>query len=553
MLETLRKNSRNAVIYVLFGVIIAAFIISFGPGGRGQGGCAPGAGSRVFAARVGSSTLNEQDFRFAYIALGGTQYPAQLARERRLKEFVMDKLIERELLAQEGERLGFKVSQKEVEDMIADGRMLVMGVPRRVDSYVYKDGKFDYDRFKMVAQNQLGVTVLRFIEIERREMLAERVRELLRTSTKVATDEVKDEFEQKGLQVNLEFVRFASRRYEDEAPTAEQIDAYIKTHADELKKQYEERKFLYQKLDKHVKGRSIVVDLAKDADQAAQDAAKKKIEEAAAKVKAGTPFAKVAETYNTDERAKKRGGAFAFRKKGFTGFGDAMDTKLLAATKGAVVGPEKTERGWALVLVEDFREGDVPLEVAQRELAEEGAKREAAKVKAKADAEAALAKIKAGAKLEALYPAAPKKDAKDGAPMMNPMSDAPELKETGLFARRGEMIPELGISKALAKRAFELKPGEVDGPFETSSGSAIARLKERKEPDLADFAKRKDELVRQFERTKWAEVLDAWSKAQCTEAKDDGQIQVNDEILTYEGPGPSKPVKYEPCSGTKPF
>src|SRR5437879_3859219 len=115
MLEALRRNSRNAIIYVLFGVIIAAFIISFGPGSRGVG--VTGSGNN-FAAKVAGSTLTEQDFRFAYIALGGTQFPGQLARERKLKEFVMDKLIERELLAQEAERLGFQVSAKEAEDMI---------------------------------------------------------------------------------------------------------------------------------------------------------------------------------------------------------------------------------------------------------------------------------------------------------------------------------------------------------------------------------------------------------------------------------------------------
>ena len=33
MLEVMRRNSRNAIIYILFGVIIAVFIVSFGPGG----------------------------------------------------------------------------------------------------------------------------------------------------------------------------------------------------------------------------------------------------------------------------------------------------------------------------------------------------------------------------------------------------------------------------------------------------------------------------------------------------------------------------------------
>ena len=33
MLDSVRQNSRSAIIYILFGIIIAAFIISFSPGG----------------------------------------------------------------------------------------------------------------------------------------------------------------------------------------------------------------------------------------------------------------------------------------------------------------------------------------------------------------------------------------------------------------------------------------------------------------------------------------------------------------------------------------
>src|SRR5215212_5214939 len=135
----------------MFGVIIAEYVINYGPGSRG---CTPGNGAAVYAAKVAGATLSEQDFRFTYLAVTNGQVPAQVAQDRRYKELVMDKLIERELLAQEAEKLGFDISTKEVEDMIASGRMMVIGMARRVDDYVFKDGKFDYERFKMVSQNK---------------------------------------------------------------------------------------------------------------------------------------------------------------------------------------------------------------------------------------------------------------------------------------------------------------------------------------------------------------------------------------------------------------
>lgn len=556
MLQAMRRNSRHAIIYVLFGILIAAFVISFGPGSRGFGYSGV---TSAYAAKVAGATVSEQDFHFAYVALGGTQYPPQVARERRLKEFVMDRLIERELFAEEAQRLGYDVSNKEAEDQIYAGKMMVMGVPRRVDSYVYKDGKFDYDRFKMVSQNQLGVTVQHFIEIQKREMLADKLREALRVSSKVSPDEVKQEFEQRGLQVNLEYGRFPERRYEDEIPdpTPAEVDAYVKAHEADLKKQYDERAFLYKNLEKQARLRHIVVDAPKQIPAEQAEAAKVKLSNALAKIKAGTPFAAVAKEVSADDRTKSHGGEMGWRKKGFTGFGDAVDKKIFDAKPGTIIGPERTERGWELVEVEQFREGDVPLADAEKEMAADEVKKQKAKDKAKAEAEAVMARVKKGEKLEAILPPEandPNETAEEKQlkALMKKPTEPIHLQETGLFSRRGEMIQDIGISKELAKRAFELKTGEVAGPFDVGSAWVVVRVKEHRDPDLADFEKRKSEIVREYERTKWAELVDNWSKQKCTEVRDDGRIKVNSEVLEYEVGGKS-PIAYQPCSAKGPF
>jgi parvulin-like peptidyl-prolyl isomerase len=433
-------------------------------------------------------------------------------------------------------------------------------MPRRVDDYVFKDGKFDYERFKMVSQNKLGVSVVRYIEIEQRELLADRMRELIRMSAKVSPDEVKSDFESKGLQVNLEYARFSPRRFEDDSEvTPAEIDTYVKAHGDELKKAYEERAFLYKKIDKQAKLRHIRIDAGKDAPLDVVAAAKKQIDAAQAKLKAGAPFAEVARSFNSDERDKKRGGLIGWRKKGFTGLGEGMDGKVFAAKKGDIIGPEKTERGFELVSVEDFREGDVPLEVAQREMAEDKVREERSKAKARAEADSVMARLKKGEKLEAILPKQDKDEDKDKNPLaqLTKASEPPKVQETGLFSRRGEMIQDIGVSKDLAKKAFELKIGEVAGPYDVSGSWVIVRAKEHKDPDFSDFDKRKAELVREYQRSKYAEVLDTWSKQRCVEARDEGRIKVNDEVLSYEGgPGPAaRPAeksKYEPC-GAKLF
>ncbi len=535
MLEQLRQNQRNFIIYVLFGIIIAAFIISFGPGGRTGAG---GGSSTIYVARVADATLTERDLRVANLSIGG----------RLPDSTVLDKLIERELLADEAERVGLRTSAKEAEDSIAAGRIFALGLPLKLDS-VMKDGRFEYEKFKTLMQNQLGVTPLRFVEIQQRELLADRYRELLRASTKVTQEEVKSDFEQKNLQVNLEYVRYQARRFEDEVEVQPaDIEAYKAAHKDEIKKQFDERPFLYKKLDKQAKLRHILLEVAKDAPQAKIDAAQKQAEAIVAKLKGGASFAEVAQKESQDERSKKRGGLVGWKKKEFTPFGKELEGKIWAAKKGDLLGPTKIERGFEIVLVEDFREGDVPFEAAEAEIAEDGARKKKALERAKVEADATLARLQKGEKFEAIVPKA-KDDVEDDA-HAQVRSDAPKLAETGLFARRGDIVPDVGLSPELAKRAFEMKPGEVAGPFEVTGAQVVVRAKERKEPDLADYEKRKDELRRTLEREKWKEVVDAWSKQRCVEYKQAGKIKVNQEALANEETGPlgKKKPPYEPCS-----
>jgi peptidyl-prolyl cis-trans isomerase D len=549
MLETMRRNSRSAIIYVLFGILIAVFVLSFGPGSRGF--VAQNTASN-WAAKVNGNTLTEQDFRFAYVARGGTQYSALQAKEARLKESVMDELIAREILATEAAKLGFKVSQKEAEDLVADGQMILLGRHLPLDRYAFKDGKFDYERFKLIAQNQLGVSVLRYLEIEEEEMLADKMRQMLQTGERVSPAEVKAEFEQEGLQVNLDYVRFSSSKYAaDDEPSAADVAAYQKAHEADLKKTYEERKPLsYTKVDKQLRLRHMLIDVAKDASPQVVAKAKAQADDAKKKLDGGADFAQLAGEVSTSDASKHHHGELGWRKKGYTGFGEALDGKLFApgqAKKGTVVGPEKTERGFELVLVEDTREGDISFEQAAPELAEQAFSRDRAKDKARAEAQAALDRAKKGEKLEVMFPPAKDDDAKDKSSRFS-QSDAPTFKQTGLFSRRGDSVADIGTSKELAKKAFELPIGELAGPFEVAGAYVIVQVKEHKDPDLKDFDKRKAELTRQAEQGKWFSTAEAYAKDRCVELRDSNRIKVNDELMSYDLP-PALAKVFEQAGG----
>ena len=105
----------------------------------------------------------------------------------------MDKLIERELLAAEAERLGFVISDDEVERSDWRGQAHRPRLPAHRPRLT-KDGKFNYDAFKNFVQYDLGLTPQGFIDEQKKELLAARVRDLLRGGVIVSTDEVKADY-----------------------------------------------------------------------------------------------------------------------------------------------------------------------------------------------------------------------------------------------------------------------------------------------------------------------------------------------------------------------
>ena len=84
MLEQMRKSSQSLLIYVLFGIVIAVFIINFGPQSRGNGCDGPAAAGDHYAAKISGDVVSTSDFRYGFLVMGGAQYPSQMAKQQRL-------------------------------------------------------------------------------------------------------------------------------------------------------------------------------------------------------------------------------------------------------------------------------------------------------------------------------------------------------------------------------------------------------------------------------------------------------------------------------------
>ena len=74
-----------------------------------------------------------------------------------------------------------------------------------------------------------------------------------------------------------------------------------------------------------------------------------------------------------------------------------------------------------------------------------------------------------------------------------------------------------------------------------------------RDPDLADFEKRKSELSHEAEQMKWFETVRAYAKDRCTELNKAGRIKVTPNLMTYDLPANMAKLfgngaDYEPCS-----
>jgi cell division septum initiation protein DivIVA len=314
---------------------------------------------------------------------------------------------------------------------------------------------------------------------------------------------------------------------------------------EELKKLYEERKAaLYEKQPKQRHLRQILVKLKEEAKPEEVVMAKKKADDLAARIRKGEAFAKVAKLSSEDLRTKSRGGDLGWQRVGGSTLEPAIEEKLGAAKDGEVVGPIKTASGFVLAVAEATREGTIAFDAAKLELAESKLREEKSKARAKADAEGALAKAKAasGKSLKELFPASV------GGEDTTPKAKTVQAEETGLFSRRGAMVPSLGQAPTLAKAVFGLTPeAPFVGPLEEMGSFVVAKLKERKHPEMAEFEKNKVGLIEDAARNKGGMVVLEWSLRRCREARDAKRLDVNLDMLRYEG-GPEGTISYEPCS-----
>ncbi len=407
MLESMRQRGASIFIYLIFGILIAVFVINFGPSGGQGGGCSSNSNSAV---EVDGTDVNLTAFR---VAMGAQNQ----GNERERKYRAIDLLIRREILAQAAEAHGIRVSGDMVDEEIKQGYFFLGGtrIPLGENIFDYHpDGTRTWSgaKFKRWVANLDVRSLSSYRDEQTRSMQATLMAEMLAASARASREEALSDFLFASSTVTYNLVEFAPQAFRQAMKLTEaDVARFAQTHETEVKAKFTADEVTYKGTKPSLKIRQIFIAKAEslqmtpDAGSGSAGtppkaeetvpgkpqpvaAATALLEKTRAEFIAGkTKLADVASKWNTDENNRSMGGLVGWRSAENPALGDPKVNDAVKALKPGEVTPViATDAGVYLVTVEEKREGDLGFDAVKLEIAEslardvwskEGAKRAA--------------------------------------------------------------------------------------------------------------------------------------------------------------------------------
>ena len=342
MLDIFRQRGLSNVIY---GAIIVATIFAFVVTFRPQAQSKTGSLSEACVARVRGSCIDPKDFQSAYRILMPSRSQTA-SRKLNLKKVALDGLVERELLADEGKRLGIGVTDKEVTDQLyagyirvsvpaADPQIANQIVQEMYQSYMraglvqpavaqahysdrdtaipvdFRDPKtklFDMKIYERTVRNLSNRSTTEFREEQARELLASKVRDAIREPIRVSEPEAWDQYQRQYSTATLAYVPVKETWAARWAASVTQpdVDEWLKTNQAAFDKTLADRQKDDEPKAQHL--RHILVKLPYGATDDEKATALAKLSWAVGRIKAGEPFAEVARQVSDDTGSASKGG-----------------------------------------------------------------------------------------------------------------------------------------------------------------------------------------------------------------------------------------------------
>jgi peptidyl-prolyl cis-trans isomerase D len=495
---------RRVAPYLLAGVLLA-FVVSLAYFGSSRGPGGGGGGGQAAVVTVDGEVVSAVDFDRAYRAaveqtrqVAGDRWTEELPRVLRLREQVVERLIDERVIALGAAREGIVVSDAELAEQI-----MRFGV-------FQEGGRFSRERYvRLLARTEPPMTPSEFEAGLRTELVRQRLQALIAEGAKVSETEVRQAWEADRSRVRAAYLLVPTGSGEALQATDAELDAYYKAHPAEFT-QPERRRVLAAVLpsasvpppavtdadvEAAYKARRaqfeqparrrvshILVKVPTVGGSAAEDQAKARAESALGRIRGGADFAQVAKEVSEDPSTASRGGDLGLIAT--DELVPEVDKLIQTLKPGELGGPVRSPFGYHVVKV---------LEVVP------GSKKELKEV-----APTLRATLAAEGQLRAHRDRA--QDAQRA--LLGAADFAAEARRQGLTVReagplrREDPVEGVGRVAEASDAIFALPPDGVSSPVRVPEGLAIFRLLGVEPARLRPLADARPDVLRAVRRQK---------------------------------------------------
>ena len=536
MLKVFRQQGLTSAVYGLIIVaVVVVFVVQFRPGAQG----ATGRIRQECAAQIRGRCIEPKEYTAELMLVApGRMIEGSQLKALGIHKFVLDGLVERTLLVQDAERLGITVAESELDNELVAGRAHV-SLPveqARMLSYSLRLGSdgvrllpvtgenkvFDYKVYDRVVRQFSNRSPTEFKAMQREELMAARMRDLVRTRVRVGDDEAFTTYQREKSNATIRFAAFRRNWFAhhtlDLSPAA--VDAWAKSHKEEVDRVFETRKSQY--LPECRSARHILVKLPEGATPDQKETASTRASALLDRVRKGEDFAKVAREESDDTSASEGGDLGCFQRGRMV---KPFEDAAYSMAPGQISALVPTQYGFHIIKLDAVYKGDDAEAFGRRETAKNLMVTMEGEALAAETAKKVLAAVKGGAKFDqAIAEALPvrakgkgdkaqakKEDTGEGSKEESG-DQRPRVEISAPFNSNADPIAGASPGQGVAQIAFRLeKDGDVhEDLIKLDDGYAVMQLKEKSPASLEQFEKERDTFVAAMLAAKQADALNGY-------------------------------------------
>jgi peptidyl-prolyl cis-trans isomerase D len=384
MIRFLQSSGKTTktILGAMLLLICGAMVITLVPGGIlgdafGFGGVQQGVLARVGGQDVTITDVDRAARRIAQQQFGGRSVPDALLPL--LRQSAANQLITQKALLAEAERMGFKVTDAELQDFLQHGPY---------SQTFFPGGNFiGQQAYENIINQNAQMTVPQFEQAVKDDLLMNKLQAAVVGPVTVAKQDVEKEFTQQNTKVKFQY---AVLSLEDVSKTIKPTEADLKTYFDQHKANYansipEKRQVKYAVLDsakvasqvqvtpadlqayyrdhqdqyrvpeqvevRHILIKTPLAGPDGKVDDNALKAAKAKADDVLSKVKAGGNFADLAKKYSDDTVSAEKGGELGWINRGQTV--PEFEKAAFSLKKGETSGLVQSSYGFHIIQLTD--------------------------------------------------------------------------------------------------------------------------------------------------------------------------------------------------------